>query len=84
VAYGLALKGTTPLNTKVRYFKKQSDTIVTNTQYFQKYYQDYQGDYRKIKIVGEGQKLFMLYDTYAKIQLFPELLTILKATIISM
>jgi len=72
ISYRLALKETIPTDTKVRYFKKQIAPIVTSLHYFQKFYPDYLGDFRKIQISKEGDSLFMLYDTYDKILLIPE------------
>lgn len=72
VAYRLASKETTPTNNKVKYYKKQHEPVIENIQFFKKYFKDYLGDYRKIKIVNEDENLFMIYDTYDIIQLFPE------------
>lgn len=72
VAYSLATKEATPLQTKTRYFKKPARKAALNKTVFRKYYPDYVGDYSKIRIIEEGAGLFMLYDTYRKIQLLPK------------
>jgi retinol-binding protein 3 len=72
VAYRLALKEFIPTDKKTRYYKRPNNTYIENQHYFQKYYQDYLGDFRKIKISKEGDSLFMLYDTYDKTLLIPE------------
>ncbi|MBO9683020.1 MAG: hypothetical protein J7502_10195, partial [Flavisolibacter sp.] len=72
IAYRLALKETVLTDTKVRYFKKQNALTVTGLSYFQKFYPDYLGDFRKIQITKEGDNLFMLYDTYNKVLLLPK------------
>lgn len=72
LAYRLALKETVPTDTKVRYFKKPNNTSIENQHYFQKYYQDYLGDFRKVQIIEQNGKLYMVYDNYSKILLTPE------------
>lgn len=79
IAYLLALKGTASKDTKVRYLKKESNLTAENEKYFQKFYRDYLGDYRKIQIIKQGDKLYMLYDTYDKILLLPEAVDYFKA-----
>ena len=71
VAYSLALKGKEPTDTKIKHFMQPKAAVATNEQYFRKYYQGYIGGYRKIQIISEGDKLFMIYDTYIKTRLLP-------------
>lgn len=71
-AYRLALNKKILPDTKPKYFKKQRDISTESSQYFQKFYPEYLGNYRKIEIIQEGDKLFMIYDKYEKIKLFAE------------
>ncbi len=72
VAYKLALKETKPTDTRVKHLKKLDEYAAANEGYFLKFYQDYVGDYRKIQIVKEDDKVFMIYDTYVKMLLHPK------------
>lgn len=72
VAYSVADKGEASIDTKVKFFKKKSSVPAENEHYFEKYYQDYLGDYRKIQIIKHDGKLYLLYDTYSKTLLIPE------------
>lgn len=72
IAYRLALENAAPASAKTKYFKKQNAKAIANDSYFEKYYQDYAGDYRKIRIALEGSNLFMFYDTDTRIQLQPK------------
>jgi C-terminal processing protease CtpA/Prc len=53
----------------LKYLKKTKTESVTKG--FEKFYADYSGDYRKIFVIVEQEKLYMIYDTFNKIQLIP-------------
>jgi hypothetical protein len=72
MAYQMAVKGSRLTDNKTRYFRKVSVPVIVNEQYFSKKYQDYVGDYRKMQITIEDNKLFIVYDNYEKAQLYPE------------
>lgn len=71
VAYNLAAKGKELTDANTIYFKKSNDILVVEDLDVKKFYSSYVGDYRKIKIVRDGDKLFMIYDIYYKTLLLP-------------
>ena len=73
VAYGLSLSGNTDTTkSKTKYFKKQKLIVNEREEFFKKKYTDYVGDYRKIVITKENEKLYMTYDLYSKQILVPD------------
>lgn len=73
VAYNLSLpKIIDTTKSKIKYFKNKKPITDNSNEYFRKYYNDFVGDYRKITVTNENQKLFMTYDRYSKQLLVPE------------
>ncbi len=73
IAYSLSLSGNTDTaKSKTKYFKKEKLVIDEREQFFKKKYADYVGDYRKIIIAQENEKLYMTYDIYSKQILVPD------------
>lgn len=73
VAYSLSLSGNTDTaKSKTKYFKKQKLIVDEREEFFKKKYDDYIGDYRKIVITKENEKLYMTYDLYSKQILVPD------------
>lgn len=73
IAYSLSLSGNTDTaKAKTKYFKKQKLIVDEREEFFKKRYADYVGDYRKIVITKENEKLYMTYDLYSKQILVPE------------
>ena len=73
VAYSLSLSGKTDTaKSKTKYFKKQKLIVDEREEFFKKKYADYVGDYRKIVITKENEKLYMTYDLYSKQILVPD------------
>ena len=73
VAYKLSLSGKTDTTkSKTKYYKKQKLVIDDREEFFKKKYDNYIGDYRKIVITKENEKLYMTYDLYSKQILVPD------------
>ncbi|MBX3252655.1 MAG: hypothetical protein KF862_00835 [Chitinophagaceae bacterium] len=73
VAYGLSLSENTDTSkSRTKYFKSQKLIIDGREEFFKKKYPDYVGDYRKITITKENERLYMTYDLYSKQLLVPE------------
>lgn len=75
IAYSLSLSNSSNLDTgklKTKYYKREKNLSVEREDYFKKEYDDYIGNYRKIVIAKENEKLYMIYDSYVKRILFPE------------
>jgi len=73
VAYSLSLSANTDAaKSKTKYFKKQELIVDEREEFFKKKYDDYIGDYRKIVITKENEKLYMTYDLYSKQILVPD------------
>jgi hypothetical protein len=73
VAYSLSLSGNTDTaKSKTKYFKKQKLVVDEREAFFKRKYADYVGDYRKIVITKENEKLYMTYDLYSKQILVPD------------
>lgn len=73
IAYNLSLqKNSDTSKSKIKYFKNRKPLIDKSDELFRKHYNDFVGDYRKIAITNENQKLFMTYDRYSKQILVPE------------
>jgi hypothetical protein len=72
MAYKLSLSDNTDTTkSKTKYFKKQKLIADENEEFFKGKYDDYIGNYRKIVITKENEKLFMTYDLYSKQILVP-------------
>ena len=73
VAYSLSLlENTGTAKSKTKYFKRQELIVDEREGFFKKKYADYVGDYRKIVITKEDEKLYMTYDLYLKQILVPD------------
>lgn len=73
IAYTLSLpRNPDTSKSKIKYFRNRKPLTDKSENYFKKYYNDFVGDYRKIVITNENQKLFMTYDIYSKQILIPE------------
>ena len=59
-------------NSKTKYFKKHKFIFDEREELFKKKYADYVGDYRKIVITKENEKLYITYDLYSKQILVPD------------
>lgn len=73
MAYNLSLpRNPDTSKSKTKYFKNKKPLTDKSENYFKKYYNEFVGDYRKIVITNENQKLFMTYDIYSKQILIPK------------
>jgi hypothetical protein len=73
IAYGLALlPNPDTAGVKTKYYKKKRLIIDDREPYFHRNFGDYIGDYRKIIITLENDKLYMTYDFYSKQHLIPD------------
>lgn len=74
VAFHLARKGEIDSNTyrKTKFFKKETSISPQNKNHFPNHYQDYLGNYRKVKIIKQDDNVYMIYDSYIKIPLIPK------------
>lgn len=73
IAYSNATNGSTNYKRKkVIYLKEDKLHDIRNQDYFKQFYKEQIGDYRKIKIICEDDKLFMVYDKYSKFLLIPD------------
>lgn len=74
IAYRLSLKyvGTGIKGSKIKYYHKKTEISSEKEKHFTKFYNDYLGEYHKIRIIQEQGMLFMLYDEYSKKRLVPE------------
>jgi len=73
VAYNLSLSGKMDrINSKTKYFKKEKLFNDEREEFFKKNYDDFVGDYNKIIITKQNEKLYMTYDLHTKQILIPE------------
>ncbi|GAB2667101.1 hypothetical protein GCM10027036_20850 [Flavihumibacter cheonanensis] len=73
IAYGLALlPNTDTTGVKTKYYKKERTIIDNREPYFHRNFSSYIGDYRKVVITLENDKLFMTYDFYLRQLLIPD------------
>lgn len=70
LAYRLAVGGTqSPIPGRTKYFKSIKTIGNEREHLFQKHYGEFVGDYRKIKVNVENERLYITYDQYTKVLL---------------